>query len=140
MAKPLEEALLAKLTELGLEQYGNALAENGYESLKDLVDMTPDERKEVAEDVGMLKGHARKFTNALVGSADGGPVGSAGGGRKGTRADFASKLVADEKPVEKVKGDLDSLTLAEVADVEFEAAAAPLLGMVDDLENRQIED
>ena len=60
MAKPCDAALVKKLEELGLEQYSGKLSENGYDQLKDIVEMSAEERGEVAEDCGMLKGHARK--------------------------------------------------------------------------------
>ena len=57
------------LTRLNLEQYAATFDELGYDDLPYLVGMAPDARQEVAQEVGLKPGHARKFVELLGTSA-----------------------------------------------------------------------
>ena len=61
------DAIVEHMAAAGLPQYTAALEANGYDSWSHLVALPRAELVEVAEELGMPKGHARRFVDSVMG-------------------------------------------------------------------------
>ena len=58
-------AVAEELTRLGLEAYAAVFDDLGYDDLAYLCQLSAPKRQEVAQEVGLKPGHARKFVELL---------------------------------------------------------------------------
>lgn len=101
MVKPIDAALAARLTALDLDEYADAFSQQGLTKLEDIVEMSPEELEEVAEDVQMTKWERKRFVKKIAAEANPSPAGGAPPllGATGSLGTFANKITEESNLV-----------------------------------------